>query len=133
WEMFARQRAYRWQAVAIAFGRQPSAAADRRARTYRGKKQRNPRPPAFAPQTAQRSIGRQYHHRRRPPLPTGEQQVCHSGTGSRLSLGPQRQPERDFGARSKQASAAFFFPLNTTPAGSRITVGWCGGAFSSRG
>ena len=93
-----------------------------------GKEQRDSRPPALAPQAARRGAGRQPDHRRCPALPAGDRALPHSGTGGRLSLGPQRQPKRHFGAGANQAAQRVFFPLNTTPAGSKSTGAWCAGA-----
>ena len=52
--------------------------------------------------------------------------------GADYLLGPQRQSDGDFGARSTQAPPMFFFPLNTTPAGARSTGAWCAGGFKPR-
>jgi len=51
--------------------------------------------------------------------------------GADYIWGLKGKPKRHPGAGANPAAAAFFFPLNTTPVGSKSTDAWCAGAFKA--
>ena len=115
--MFARQRSHRWQAAAIAFRRQPPL---RLTVAQEPIQEKSNEIPALKPLLRKLPKGAL-----EGTMITADALHCqqesstfhHAGTGSRLSLGPQRQPKWHSWSALNSSSRKIFFP-------SEYDTGW---------